>query len=146
MVFNLTMTDRRGFALPAPSEGVARISTAMPFYLTGFTLRQPRFPSCKCPFLSFFIFLSRSMTAQPFLYRAIIFLLAGRDSRILRYKGRSRCQSVKVRHAVFVTARWRFRSIFPSKTLPYLPCATFTGTVVIFKSPTPKRKERDKNQ
>jgi hypothetical protein len=46
---------------------------------------------------------------------------------------------------VFVTARWRLRSIFPSKTLPCLPCATFTGTV-IFKSPTPKRKERDKNQ
>ena len=42
---------------------------------------------------------------------------------------------------MFVTARWRLRSIFPSKTLPCLPCSTFTGTV-IFRSPTPKRKER----
>ena len=85
------------------------------------------------------------MKALPFLYGVINPCLPVGDDRILRCKGRSRNQSAKVRHAVFVTARWGLRPIFPSKTLPCLPCATFTGTV-IFKSPTPKRKERDKNQ
>lgn len=132
MVFSLTMTDRRGFTLPVPSVVMARISAAMPFFIMRSSPWEGPVPPPPCKFRpALYISLPGVHGSQTISIR-IYHIPACRSggNRILRCKGRNRCQSVKVMHTVFAAARWRLRSIFPVKTLPCLPCGTFAGTVI----------------
>lgn len=131
MVFSLTMTDRRGFALPVPSVGDGTNIRRLPFFTSrSSTWGEPVFPLVSShPVL--YISLPGVAWQSNHFYPDLSYPgLSVGENRILRCKGRNRCQSVKVMHTVFAAARWRLRSIFPVKTLPCLPCGTFAGTVI----------------
>lgn len=130
MVFSLTMTDRRGFTLPVPSVVMARISAAMPFFIMRSSPWEGPVPPLVSSVRPFIYPCPECMQSNHFYPDLSYPGLSVGGNRILRCKGRNRCQSVKVMHTVFAAARWRLRSIFPVKTLPCLPCGTFAGTVI----------------